>query len=747
MISRQARGFAFSPEGAVLPSPGRKPWVPTSNNAPSPNGASPPPRTVTPRRGSGTFSPSETSRGLRPGLGSTAPSGLNAKLRQAWIRGWVVTWGFLGWAILSLFPETTSAQMSAPSVRSTKPLALVPGQSTKLEIHGEKLEGATALLFDSLVVNIESLEPSKDVLKTQIRLPNELAPGVRFFRVITPKGLSNPSRVVVTRPIPWVEQKAPNHGFRAAQLVASPCTVEGILKNGDGVDVYSVEMKAGQILVAESVAARMGSGLDALVTIFSPDGRELASDDDLFGRDAACWATIPTTGRYFVQIQDANGRNPDGNAESKTTREYLLTIGDLPLVISAFPAGARRGTKTPFDVLGVNFPEGLQLLSDFPAETPPGDNLLKIVMPKGMANALSVRVGDGPELNEPDPESADDPLRPLPALVPGAINGRFRNMDDGDIDYYQLVPIPGQEGDYAITVYAARMGSPADPIVSIVDPRGTSQAEDDDKLGRDARIERRIPAEGITIAVREAFGRGGPRFIYRVEVEPLAPRRITVTADLGGRSVPRNGSIAIPITLDRQGDDGVATILTGELPPGVTSAPVTIPAKAKGGILVLSATAEAPLGVFPFRLVVRDTKGLPQFAYRERAANNAGPSLAVDRPILTIAEAISLGVRIEPEEVVARPGETVAVRVLIERRGETAKGPIKLRLSAGVGGLDGFEKIDEATVPPEKMDHVFQLRSNPGASSRRIALTAQAWFVGGSDLQAIDARPTVLIVP
>ena len=323
-----------------------------------------------------------------------------------------------------------------------------------------------------------------------------------------------------------------------------------------------------------------------------------------------------------MQVQDANGRNPDGAAEGRTTRDYLLSIGDVPLVVSAYPPGARRGQVTSLDLLGVNLPDGHTFQATFPAADPPGDSLLRVEAPKGVANSLVVRLSDGPELVEPDPEGGDDPLRPMHAVVPGAINGRFSALDGGDLDYYRLIPAPGMEGDYAITVYAAKIGSPADPVVAIVDPRGTSQAEDDDKLGRDARIERRIDADGITIAVREAFGRGGPRYVYRIEVEPVVRSKITATIDLGGRTIPRGGSIALPITLDRQGDDGPATMLAGDLPPGVTAAPMTIAAKGKSGFLVLSAADDAPLGVFPIRLVARDTKRPVEMVYREGQPND-----------------------------------------------------------------------------------------------------------------------------
>ncbi len=661
--------------------------------------------------------------------------------------------------IFVLLGTSSLAQMAVPSIRGTKPRIVAAGPSSTVEIHGENLEGASAILFDDPDIKMEALEATKDRIKAKLLLPKGIAPGVRSFRVVTPRGLSNPGRLIVGRSIPTIVEAGQNHGFRSAQVVVAPVTVEGELQNGDEVDVFAVDMKAGQTLVAEAFAARAGSGIDALVTIFSAEGRELASDDDLFGRDAAVWATLPESGRYYVQIQDANGRNRDAATEGRTRREYGLTLGEVPLVISAYPAGGKRGETTWINLLGVNLPEGLDFPFRPPASARLGDTLLRIASSKGEGNSLNVRVSDGPEFVEPNPEPADDPLRPMPVTVPGAINGRFAAIDDGDLDFYRLQPAPGQEGDYAISVYAARIGSAADPVVAIVDPRGVSQAEDDDKLGRDARIERRIDAEGLVIAVRDAFQRGGPRFIYRIEVEPILRRRITVTADLGGRTVPRNGSIAVPITLERQEDDGPATILAGEVPMGVSAAPTTIPAKAKSGILVFSASATAPLGAFPLRLVVRDVRGGAEIRYREHGRRLGPPKpgpdgkpeaaegpVEMEYPQLAIAEPASLGLTIEPDEISVAPGEQAEFRVKIDRRGNDAKKPLKLRLVVGDGALDGFEKVEDATVTTEKSEHVFRLKAKPGIASRRAMITVKGWFEGGNEVQGVETGAAALNV-
>ncbi len=309
--------------------------------------------------------------------------------------------------------------------------------------------------------------------------------------------------------------------MRKPQVVSIPAAIEGIIAPGDDVDVFAVEMKAGETLVAEAIASRAGSRLDAYASILSPDGRVLAANDDLFGRDAAAWTTVPSDGRYLVMIQDAEGRHRDGGIEAKLTRPYRLEVGRLTLVSSVFPAGARRGQVATLRLQGANLPEAR---FEPPADSPLGDRAFAVAGPLGLSNVLNMRVGDFDEHDEPEPNgtASEAPV----VVVPASINGRFLNGggEGDDLDVYRLKAEPGREGDYAITALSARIGSPADPVLSLLDAKGEPQGEDDDKLGRDARIERRIDSkDGLLISIRDYYGRKGGRFSYRIEVEPVGP--------------------------------------------------------------------------------------------------------------------------------------------------------------------------------------------------------------------------------
>jgi len=662
---------------------------------------------------------------------------------------------------LWLLTSTARAQVAPPTVRTTRPLGAAPAGTVAVEVRGADLDGATGLRFDDPRVGVEKVEPSGATVKARVTFPADAAPGPSRFRVVSPRGLSNPGQIYVGRALPVTAEVEANNGFRKAQKVESGSAVEGSISPGDDVDVFAVAMTAGETLVAEAVAARAGSGLDPLVTVYAPNGRELASDDDTFGRDAAVSAVAPVSGRYFVQIQDANGRNNDANADRQTDRPYRLEVGRIPLVTSAFPAGARRGERTALRVLGVNL--GLKAGEPFLVDTgeaiPLGDRLLRI----NGSNGVPVRVVDVPEVLEKEPND-EAPEGAQAVTIPAAINGRFDDRRGGDLDTFRLLTAPGREGTYRITALAARVGSPADPVLTVLDVKGDPQAEDDDALGRDARIERPVDARtGLLVSVRDYYGRGGGRFVYRLEVEPVPARGLTVTADLGGRSVPRGGSVALGLAVDRRGYDGPVTVLAGVLPAGVSAAPVTLAAGAKSGLLLVSARDDAPTGVFPLRLTARDAAAPAAFAFRDGPDAKGPPGQGQgqnpggrvprangndrDDPALAVAVPASLGVRVEPVEVTVSPGGSAAVAVTLDRRSDAArKAAVRVRLAATEGDLAGLDAVPEATVAAGSDTARFTLKARPDARPTRRTLTALARFADTPDAAAVASAPSAVVI-
>jgi hypothetical protein len=88
-----------------------------------------------------------------------------------------------------------------------------------------------------------------------------------------------------------------------------PQEVQGAIGQPQDVDVFRVEGTAGQRLTIEVLAARLGSPLDPLLTLYDAEGHILATSDDHGGSaDSRLDVTLPGSGACLIGVVDANGQ-------------------------------------------------------------------------------------------------------------------------------------------------------------------------------------------------------------------------------------------------------------------------------------------------------------------------------------------------------------------------------------------------------------------------------------------------------
>ncbi len=85
-----------------------------------------------------------------------------------------------------------------------------------------------------------------------------------------------------------------------------------MIEQAKDVDVFRFHAAAGTRVAAEVIAARRGSALDSLLTLYNSDGRILATNDDArvgpngeLSSDSLIEYTIPAEGDYFLALVDA----------------------------------------------------------------------------------------------------------------------------------------------------------------------------------------------------------------------------------------------------------------------------------------------------------------------------------------------------------------------------------------------------------------------------------------------------------
>ena len=145
---------------------------------------------------------------------------------------------------------------------------------------------------------------------------------------------------------PEILEVPPEQKENGAQQVTLPQMVNGVIAAPGETDIVTFQGHAGEVVVAEITARRLGSPLDGLLCVKDDQGKLLASNDDSKDKlsemlthhaDALVLATLPADGRYQVYLQDAQ-RN--GGAEYA----YRLYVGPprpdfaLMAVPSAEPA-------------------------------------------------------------------------------------------------------------------------------------------------------------------------------------------------------------------------------------------------------------------------------------------------------------------------------------------------------------------------------------------------------------------------
>jgi len=224
-----------------------------------------------------------------------------------------------------------------PKVVVAQPLGLAPGKPTKLVLRGLKLDEATEVRLHDPKGSARILGKGKTPLankekddlprygdtrlEIEATLAADFAGSTVSVSVVTPAGESPPHPLMVDRE-PVTAEKEPNNGFDKAQPVRIGQTIEGVINPGGDVDVFRIDGKEAQRLVLEVFAARFGSPLDSLLTLYDADGRIVASNDDSDGTpDSRVEATLPHTGPYFIALVDANDVGSTANV-------YRLTIRD-----------------------------------------------------------------------------------------------------------------------------------------------------------------------------------------------------------------------------------------------------------------------------------------------------------------------------------------------------------------------------------------------------------------------------------
>ena len=467
---------------------------------------------------------------------------------------------------------------ASPTLTSVSPPGGQRGTAVRLALSGSGLEGKIDIRsgIPGTITELATEGPGRLYL---LEIAGDAEPGAYPIAVETPGGLTNTWLFSVSafpeqRELESARPRAPrNDSAASAQQIATPVVVSGTLGEADR-DLYRIGMEAGERIVLEVEARRIGSAIDPVLAVHGPDGRTVSRSDDSpgIGSDARIDFEAQAAGEYVVEVHDARFSRQRRNF-------YRLVAGPIEYAEAIFPLGWTAGSPVEVELSGGTLPHPEKV-------TVHGS---RVAVP-GRQGGLPI-----PLIRSSDPETVEPDAPGDRWLEEGTVvNGRI--AAEGEVDAYRLAVRPGEE--WMIETQAAILGtSRLYTLLVLRDPSGSKLASAGDQPPEqllsnissraetfgDPSLGIRVPdgIEGLQVSIEDLLGRGGPGFGYRL-VARRQPADFILRLDDTHINIPRSGSASVSLTMDRRGYEGPVRIVAEGLPDGVVAEGGNIPAEFGG---------------------------------------------------------------------------------------------------------------------------------------------------------------------
>jgi hypothetical protein len=546
----------------------------------------------------------------------------------------------------------TSLDAAEPAVRAVSVRGLQLGGSTTLTVDGDDLGKAARLLLPFPAKQTHKPGATDKQATFDVVLGDGVTPGYHHLRVVTDGGVSLPVIIGV--------DKLPQRPF-AADAGALPVALHGTV-SGSAVAETTFAGKAGQLVLVEVEALRLGSKLRPVVHLYGPKKLQLAwawPGTAPLG-DARLEAKLPETGTYTVTVHDEQ-------YAAAAPAFFRLKLGEWAAVDQVFPP-----------VIGPNV-KAVELLgpSSATVDVPPAKGaFVALPWPKGgtwTGPRPSAEVSTRTEVLE---QPAAGKPQELPA-GPVGVSGKL--LTPREEDRYRVPVTPGTKVRFE--VFAERIGSPVDVAVVIRNEAGAELARVEDGPGTlDPVLEYAVPDKvtAVVVGVLDSGGRGGPRAVYRLTVDPgPPPADIRLTTPAQKVVLPAGGRVVVPVFAERKGYAGPLALAADALPSGVKLDGAAIPAECDGALVTVTGGKGDP-AVATLR---GRGDGLPErpVFLRGHPLERLQPWLAAELAVAPTAAKSDLAIdwRGLPEAVALKPTGKLSLPVKLTR----PDGPNAIRLT------------------------------------------------------------------
>ena len=638
---------------------------------------------------------------------------------------------------------TVSAQAASPQLQRILPRGGQRGTTVELTFEGNRLADAQEVFVYQPGITITMVEPAQDKDKKpsdkQVKVTAQIAPDARLgeyvLRLRTAGGISE-AKTFFVGTMPLHAEKEPNNEFKKPQPIPLNHTITGVIENEDQ-DHFVVEAKKGQRITAEVEGMRLGNALfDPYVAILDENRFELSRSDDtpLLKQDSIASIIAPSDGHYVVQLRETSF---GGSGEC----HYRLHVGTFPRPRIAFPLGGQAGQSLSLKFLGdVAGPIDHNLT--LPAKPADRFDLLAQQDNLWAPSPNRIRVSEFPNVIETEPNESIQAATEYKGELPVAFNGIISETTDSiakdpaspnaDADFFKFTAKKGQTFD--VKVFARRLGSPLDAILTVYDKDGKQIASADDTGNPDPEARVAIPADGqYFIRIRDHLRAAGPMHAYRVEITPAKPavtvgipvytqqysqERQAVTIHKGNRYATlmriQRADVGGPLNLECPDlPDGVKMI-AATVEPGVDAVPVIFEAadeaKIAGKLVDVHAkSTDANAAKFHsgFKQSVELVHGPPN--------NTNYHATSVDRMAIAVADEAPFKLTLVEPKVPLVQGGQMTLKVVAERKKDFT-GPIRLQFLFRPPGIEAAATVD---IPANQTEAQYPINASDGAAAKK----------------------------
>ena len=527
-------------------------------------------------------------------------------------RSMMGNWVQAGWLSLFLL-AVIGLRAAVPVLDHVFPAALQIGSTQSVTLVGKFDPWPTRLDLDIPGVTWEATTNTGVIT---VRVSPKAPVGPQVIRAFSPEGVSAP-RFLILSSHPQRAEVEPNDEMRTAQVLSDlPAEVNGRLeKNGD-VDSYSVELQAGQTLVARLEAYTLQSPLDPVLRLLDAQGVQVAwNHDEVRSLDPLLAWRAPKAGTYVLQVFGFDyPADSDLRFSGSAKSVYRLHVSTDPVARHGWPLGVSRSVETRVRWGDWGVPEMSSESTLVPSSAIASGTVGHSLQIPGHRLPLEMPVGDGKEWVEVEPNDTAATAQALE--IPSAVSGDLDRA--GDEDRYRVSAKKGEA--LRLEVQAAGLGFPLDAWLKIEDATGKELVRNDDSGGADPVLDWTPPESAeYRVVVGNLLQRGGRDQRYRLSVQRPQP--------VWSASVPEAFLSLEPgktnewkVAISRRfGAETRLTVSVRGLPPGVRVDPVEVPEKALEATLRWITATNAASFSGPFQVEVMAPKSVQGLAGVQQA--------------------------------------------------------------------------------------------------------------------------------